>query len=150
MIQLIPHGDVFWSEDSLIVIPTNLVGVMGAGLASQVKSASLACFTQYQKACRNKTHTLDDPLLVSDAYHRFLCVATKKQWQADSTMEDITRGVRGLVKWLNTHPEELAVSVPLLGGGLGNRFKKNDRGDIVELLLRELQHMKYANVYLCV
>lgn len=146
MIKVIRNSDMFSQPEAIPVIPTNLEGVMGRGLAKYIKKINRPGFFEYRRYCKQGVHTLDTPVLVGKE-QKFICVATKVKWRDDSDLNTIMRATKGLVEWLNDHPDILAVSVPMLGAGAGNRYKNMERVDIALTILEELKNVKHCCVY---
>ena len=119
------EGDILKSNAQAIVNPVNCVGVMGKGLALQVKQAHPANYAEYRQACKDGalrpgtilTHRL--PPQSPDAEPRYILnLPTKRHWKDPSQMEDLRSGIAALVRTaaqLNLK----SIAVPAIGAGLG-------------------------------
>ena len=114
-------GDIFTSRCQAIVNPVNCVGVMGAGLALQVKRRFPDNFASYADACRTGTiapgrmHVFD-----TGAEHpRFIVnFPTKRHWRDPSRLDDIAQGMDALNATISEHRIR-SIAIPPLGSGLG-------------------------------
>lgn len=114
-------GDLLTAKVEAIVNPVNCVGVMGAGLALQVRMAFPEMFSSYQVDCwtgrlaPGRVHiweTRQTPLKY------VLNVPTKRHWKDTSLMTDISSGLVALLTAVHNLGLRSA-AVPALGCGLG-------------------------------
>ena len=115
-------GDLFESGAVAIINAVNCVGVMGKGLALQVKQAYPEVFKKYSEDCKKglvklgqvhvvDRHATDAPLMVINS-------PTKGHWRARSRYEDIRTGLKSLKSVIMELNIE-SVAIPPLGCGLG-------------------------------
>ncbi len=78
--------------EGIKVIPVNMVGIMGAGLAKQAKIRDSSLFDQYLVWCKvndcqlhfeGNYHTM--PKLIKTALDTYLLYPTKSHWKLDSS-----------------------------------------------------------------
>lgn len=142
-------GDILTSGASFIVIPVNTVGVMGAGLARQVKPLMMrrpdmreegsaptgwaayldACssneaFKACQEVVRYAAYFTNPPAQLGGAGAIFIFLATKQDWRNPSRLEWVKAGLGSLRRLLEEETprwtsEARTVAVPALGCGLG-------------------------------
>lgn len=135
-------GDILKSGASFIVIPVNTVGVMGAGLAAQVKPILMkrsllrladtaptgyghyltACsyFDDF-RACKSVVAYLHS---IDGFTTTFIFLPTKQDWRKPSRLEWVKSGLTALRKLLEEETprwtaEARTVAIPALGCGLG-------------------------------
>lgn len=130
----IMKGDIF-SSPGTIVIPVNCVGVMGKGLAKQVKDKWPSVYEDYKKKC-NKLAPGSACLLSTGRclpggayfYGRFLFLATKDHWRNPSELKWIIEGLKNISSMLDRieksgggPPEYIAppLAIPKIGCGNG-------------------------------
>jgi hypothetical protein len=106
-------GDI-WSYVGThkIVIPTNQIGVMGAGLALQAKEKYPGIQKAYQ--CYLKTEAYKNTVWCSDNYPDLVLAPTKRHWKDKSRLEDV---VDILIKLSTLQGGPFAL--PEMGCGLG-------------------------------
>ena len=137
-ISLVDGGDIFFSELQTLTVTVNLKGVMGKGLALRAKEQFPDVYVEYEKACRSKKVTSARPYIykrevpvtdelmdikphnmsVENPMKWFLLFATKRDWRANSRIEDIEDGL----KWLQKNSEKEGVqslAMAALGCALG-------------------------------
>ena len=112
-VEVIRGEDILKSECSTIVVTTNTVGVMGAGLAKSARNRFPKILKPYQSACKSGAHTTELPFLIGN----ILCFATKRHWQDSSRTEWIESGLQ----WIVANQDLLgdSIAIPALGAGLG-------------------------------
>ena len=124
-ISLIDGGDIFFSELQTLTVTVNLKGVMGKGLALRAKEQFPDVYVEYEKAYRSKKITSARPYIykrealaidelmdlkppnmsLENPMKWFLLFATKRDWRANSRIEDIDAGL----KWLQKNAEKEGV-----------------------------------------
>ena len=112
------RGDLLKADVDALVNAVNTVGVMGKGLALQLKQAYPAAYAEYRRAC--EAHELQPGTMhVVDVGARLIInFPTKRHWRAKSKLPDIEIGLEDLVRVLNERAVK-SVAVPPLGCGLG-------------------------------
>ena len=116
------RGDILAAEAEALVNTVNCVGVMGRGIALQVKNAFPENFTAYEVACRHgevqpgrmfvyETGQFTNPRYVIN-------FPTKRHWRGRSRLADIESGLRALVEEVKRLGIR-SIAVPPLGCGLG-------------------------------
>ena len=120
MIEYCGAGDVLAQADSHIVIPVNLVGVMGSGLARWYADRYPRNYQVYRKACLDGR--FKPGMLMTQSGNdgrRYLLFPTKVDWKLDSTTELIELGLQKLVM---THEQRGidSLAMPPIGCGKGN------------------------------
>lgn len=134
----IRNGNIFLTEQRILTVPVNLEGVMGKGLARDVKRLYQDVFEEYHEACRRKRITEGTPYLFKrDPTRWFLFFPTKRNWRQRSKIEDIKSGLQ----WIMTYQQDLKIhslALPALGCGLGG-LKWTD---VKPLILEELKHFE--------
>lgn len=118
----IQSGDILKAPVEAIVNPVNTVGVMGAGLARQIRDRYPDHYVAYREACRRGEVRIGR-MFVHDrgegARPRYIIgFPTKEDWRAPSKMEYIEAGLRDLARVIREH-DIRRVAVPALGAGLG-------------------------------
>ena len=112
------QSDIFSASESTIVVTTNTIGVMGAGIARQCKDQFPHVFQQYRTACQSGEHTVEQPYLVQqpDPSPNVLCFATKQDWRNPSQLQWLQNGL----EWMVHNQSRLkSVAIPPLGCGYG-------------------------------
>lgn len=131
------RGNLLDSDAEAIVNTVNCVGVMGRGIALQMRNAFPANFRAYEAACKRgdirpgrvfttATDELGNPRYVIN-------FPTKRHWRGKSRLDDIESGLIALVdevRRLGIH----SVALPPLGCGLGGLDWKDVRPRIEEAL----------------
>ena len=113
--------DIFNSRCRTIVIPTNTLGIMGAGLAKQCRQTYPRVYKEYLTRCQLNMHSPSEPVIKYGGWatHNVICLATKKDWRNKSRIEYIEVGL----KWLSENASGSfmlkSIAIPPLGCGLG-------------------------------
>lgn len=115
-------GDILAADVEAIVNPVNCVGIMGAGLALQIRDRFRANFAAYAKACR-RGDMIPGRVMVYDrgvgmAPRWVVNFPTKRHWRDPSRIEDIEAGLADLVRAIRDRGIG-SIAVPALGAGLG-------------------------------
>jgi O-acetyl-ADP-ribose deacetylase (regulator of RNase III) len=115
------NPDILRANADAIVIPVNLKGVPGAGLAKTAAERWPKWANVYKWACESGrltegrviAHHLGDgaPILVD--------FPTKRHWRESSRLELIKTGLDALHNWLLRSPDVNSIALPALGCGLG-------------------------------
>ena len=146
LIKTISEGDILKSE-FMKIIPVNTVGVMGAGLAKQVKDKYPDIFRKYKNMCEDGFLQIGMPRIIDT----FIMFPTKDHWKNPSKMEYIVKGFMYLNDTfkpkidtfleINSNSEfpatfpQLGFACPALGTGLGGLSWKDVYPVILKFLL---------------
>ena len=117
-------GDILATDAEAVVIPTNCLGVMGAGLAKQARDKWPGLEVAYKEACAHMkpgriwvwTHSWQDGMPV------IICLPTKDRWKNPSRLEYVASGLACLAFAINDDRNINAldtIAIPPLGCGLG-------------------------------
>ena len=110
-------GDILTEDAEALVNTVNCVGIMGRGVALQVKHAYPDNFKAYEVACKRgdvepgrmftfETGWLTNPRLIIN-------FPTKRHWRARSRMEDIDAGLEALAEEIRArHVHSIAIPPP--------------------------------------
>lgn len=116
------RGELFSSDAEVIVNTVNCVGVMGKGVALEVKKRYPDVFAEYKKACELKLikpgimQTVPTGNIFGTQY--IINFPTKRHWKAKSIIEDIELGLFALEKEIKKHQFK-SIAIPPLGCGNG-------------------------------
>lgn len=115
-------GDI-WSYVAThrIVIPTNQIGVMGAGLALAAKQRYPGIQAAYQQALKT-SHDKRRPWMSND-YPDLILAPTKRHWREKSNISDL-----GDVLWELSKIQGGPFALPEMGCGLGGLHWTDTRG----------------------
>jgi len=116
-------GDILAENAEALVNTVNCVGVMGRGIALQLKKTFPENFRAYAKACRRgevklgamfvfETGTLTNPRTIIN-------FPTKRHWRGNSRIEAVEAGLKDLVHVVRARGVR-SMAVPPLGCGLGS------------------------------
>jgi len=122
MIQYI-KGNLLESKAQALVNTVNTVGIMGKGIALQLKNQFPNNFKIYAKACKEKTFDIGQLLITEDTsllYGNKIIInfPTKTDWRKPSEYEYIERGLQELVKIIR-EKQIKSIAIPPLGAGNG-------------------------------
>ena len=152
----VAEGDMFFSRMQTLTISVNVVGIMGAGLASRAKYQFPDVYVYYQDLCREKKlqmgkpqlykreasleHELaDDPASLSnaDVAKWFLLFPTKQHWRNVADIKGIEEGLRWIIS--NYKKEGIkSLAIPALGCGLG-RLEWREVGPLMCKYLKTIE-----------
>jgi O-acetyl-ADP-ribose deacetylase (regulator of RNase III) len=115
-------GDLLTADVEALVNTVNCVGIMGRGIALQVKNAFPENFKEYSRACRlhelepgrmlvHETGSLTNPRYIIN-------FPTKRHWKGRSRLADIESGLAALVSEVRLRGIQ-SIALPPLGCGLG-------------------------------
>jgi O-acetyl-ADP-ribose deacetylase (regulator of RNase III) len=140
-------GDILLTDAEALVNPVNTVGVMGAGLAAQVKHTFPVIFREYKDACQRGGLRIGFVIAHPTGTHPRYIISfpTKQHWRDPSKLEWIDRGLMSLrqtVEELNIR----SVAIPPLGCGLGGLAWP----DVRELIDKRLGELVDVDVVLYV
>ena len=116
------RGDLLSAQAEALVNTVNCVGIMGRGIALQMKNAFPDNFREYTAACRrhevepgrmlvHETRQLGNPRWIIN-------FPTKRHWKGKSRIEDIRAGLAALVAEVRARGIR-SIALPPLGCGLG-------------------------------
>lgn len=121
MIEL-KTGDILAADAEALVNTVNCVGVMGRGVALQLKKAWPDNFKAYADACRRKLvqpgrmFVFETGLLTNPRF--IINFPTKRHWRNKSRLTDIEAGLTALVAEIRDRDIQ-SIAIPPLGSGLG-------------------------------
>lgn len=111
-------GDILKTETLAIVNPVNCMGVMGKGLALQIKNNYPLTFISYSKACKENRMVVGKLHWYKENGKIIINFPTKNTWRENSKLSYIKNALPELIKLI----KELhinSISIPPLGCGLG-------------------------------
>lgn len=130
---------MFQSNFKILVNTTNCVGIMGKGIAYEIKKRYPEIMPSYVKACKNKELRPGGILVFNTGNQYIVNLATKDDWKNPSKYEWIKIGVKNLRDWLDKIPTVETVAVPSLGCGLGGL----DFSKVKKIIEKELKNSKH-------
>ena len=120
----ITQGDIFRSDMQTFAITVNCVGIMGKGIALEMKKKCNPAYENYRNLCENGGMKMGEPVVYADQEvlgdKQMLFFPTKFHWRNKSNLFEIKNGL----KYFAEHYDELGVesiAFPALGcsnGGL--------------------------------
>lgn len=146
MAQKIKFGNILTISDGVIIHGCNAQGVMGSGIAGQIKEKYPECFKEYRKFCEST----EDKREILGLVHAFstenlviLNAITQFSFGKDGSKYVSYKAVRDAFKTISEMIDEAGINeinYPLIGAGLGG-------GDwtIISALIDE-QFAKYPHV----
>lgn len=153
---VIKEGENIFSTDAnILVCPTNLKGVMGAGIARVIRDTCPKLYKLYQKKCKSGEHSLMVPFYYEP--DGVLCLATKECWRNPTSLSLLQLAIAALNRWLKTLPKNTTVALPVLGGGNGQykvtgnkkiKVSEVSREEILQLLTTTVKVPDGITVYL--
>lgn len=120
-ITIIEGKNIFNTKCQTIVNTINCVGVMGKGIALEMKNRYPLMFDKYKEYCNNGLIDIGKLWLYKDSDEKWILnFPTKKHWKNNSQYEYIEDGMK---KFVETYKEKNITSIafPMLGcsnGGL--------------------------------
>jgi O-acetyl-ADP-ribose deacetylase (regulator of RNase III) len=154
MLESMPQGANILDVDltdpqNSIFIPINTVGVMGKGLALDLKKKYPAAFDIYSMLCRHKQLEVGKPSIISLSNHKgsIVLFPTKDNWRNPSQLSWIKEGLVFLAaspahtQW---RKQTRNIHIPKLGCGLGGL----EWADVRPLIVRFAEMMPEHEVYL--
>lgn len=137
MITKIENGNIFDSKCQTLVNTVNCVGVMGKGLALEMKKRYPLMFERYKYFCDNGLMDVGKLQLscVKEYDHNILNFPTKKHWKNPSKIEWIELGLK---KFVDTYKYcgISSIAFPMLGCNNG-KLKKEDVLPLMEKYLSQ-------------
>ena len=114
-------GNLFDSGAECLVCTTNVVGVMGKGIALQFKQRYPEYFQLYKKACAEGGMAVGLPIFTKNkaTKDQLICsLPTKLHWQNPSQVEWIEKGLRHLANSSTAMKLKIvALTIPGTGNG---------------------------------
>ena len=152
----IAEGDMFFSRLQTLTVSVNVIGVMGAGLASRAKYQFPDVYVYYQDLCRKRKLQMGKPHLYkreasfeheladdsaslsnADIAKWFLLFPTKQHWRNRADIKGIEEGLQWIVS--NYKKESIkSLAIPALGCGLG-RLEWREVGPLMCKYLRTIE-----------
>lgn len=133
----IKKGDILGSRMQAIINTVNCVGVMGKGIALQVKKAYPEVFQDYEQRCNRREIKLGVPYFYRTGTGKIIInFPTKQHWKNNSKLSDIETGL----KYLAQHIKQwgvVSLAVPPLGCGNGGL----KWSEVKPLVIRHLSHI---------
>lgn len=117
-------GNIWDTSCDIITIPTNTVGVMGAGLAKQLKERDYSVYEVYKHHHNTKNLSVYRPELIRGNTGWFLLFHTKQHFRDPSQL----RWVDNNLQWIRKNYEKgrvgdllglQSIALPAVGCGLG-------------------------------
>lgn len=134
MISIIKDKSIFDTECQTIVNTVNCVGVMGKGIALEMKKRYPKMFDEYKLACDKKWVEPGILQLYAKEDKWILNFPTKIHWRDKSDIEFL---VLGLDKFISNYKEKdiTSIAFPLLGASNGGL----DREDVLFIMTAYLE-----------
>lgn len=112
------YENILNSKDDAIVNPVNCKGVMGAGLAKEIKERYPKAYSDYRILCKNERIRPGIVTYTEENGKYILAFPTKDHWKDPSKMEYIESGLESLVEVIK-RLQLTSIAIPALGCGLG-------------------------------
>jgi O-acetyl-ADP-ribose deacetylase (regulator of RNase III) len=114
------YGDLIAANVDALLNPVNTVGVMGKGLALQIKTAFPDVFDEYARACKCREVNVGRVHVVrrSTSPQFVINFPTKAHWRNPSKLEYIDAGLADLISRVRDLGIR-SIAIPPLGCGLG-------------------------------
>ena len=140
---VILSGNIFTSRCQTIVNTVNCVGVMGAGIALEVRLRYPDLYRKYVQLCLEKKIDVGLLWIYKGSDRWILNFPTKKHWRYPSKLEYLHAGLNRFVETYKNRGVE-SIAFPLLGADRGGIDPKVS----LEVMLNYLQHVDiYVEVY---
>ncbi|AWN04045.1 phosphatase [Rhodococcus phage Peregrin] len=111
-------GDVFESGAPVIAHGCNTVGVMGAGIAKEIRKRYPEMHEMYVQKCDEQTFNPGDIYLHMEDGQYIANLATQKYPGRNAKIEYIVESVSRLVQWAERH-QVSHIAMPRIGAGIG-------------------------------
>lgn len=137
-------GDILQDLSPAIVIPVNLRGTPGAGLARHWAQRFPESALRYVYACKRKDKffRMGSVLCLKSSDGFFICFPTKDDWRNASRIEWIDNGLTALKRAV-VISKVSSLAVPALGCGLGG-LAWNDVKPLIEKHLSGMEILIYV------
>lgn len=131
------QGDIFTSDCKTLVVPTNCMGPMGAGLAKQFRDRFVGLETRHKEMCRHGAICIGRLWLwKGDDTKWILALPTKTDWRLPSNMQYVKTGLDIFVETYQEYNLE-SVAFPVLGCGLGGL----DKEEVIDVMVNKLSDL---------
>jgi len=127
----------------LLVNPANTVGVMGAGLALELKLRYPRYYEDYRKKAVKNQFQIGELYLYNEKNTDIATLFTKKHWKYPSQIEWVTAGLTALNRYL-AERGPLNVAMPLVGAGKGGLDKETIINSIEKTMKKTT-----STIYIC-
>lgn len=140
-------GSIWDTDAEVIVIPVNCVGVMGAGMARQLKEDFPEVFLNYEQSCLYGLFSPGGALYFEgDDGDAFILAATKDDWRDPSRLEWIEQLVSEEIPGAMADFGLFDVALPKLGCGKGGLNWESQVQPLYEKYLQNNEQL-LAKVY---
>lgn len=141
IITILENKDIFQTQCKTIVNPINCVGVMGKGIALEMKKRYEDMFVKYFEFCSHKMIDIGKLWLYKTDEKWILNFPTKKDWKDKSEYDYIELGMK---KFFETYQEKgiETIAFPMLGCGNGGL----DKNIVLEIMTKYLIKCKNLNI----
>ena len=131
MIFYVPDMDILKAETEAVVIPTNCVGVMGAGLAAGAKNRFAGYYSAYRQDYLNGKLRVGKcmPFRRDGTPRYVISFPSKYHWRDESQLSFISAALADLTKIIRTRAIR-SIAIPQVGCGLGGL----DWGDVAPMI----------------
>jgi O-acetyl-ADP-ribose deacetylase (regulator of RNase III) len=133
------RGDILQAPvHDYIVIPCNLIGVMGGGLAKQYRNNHEEGYIRYQEFCRSGQIETSNLCL----YENAVFLPTKTHWRHKSRLSFVVSNFERVMKALCEETESnwpIIIHLPKIGSGLGGLDWTNQVRPAILPIIRELE-----------
>lgn len=143
------RNNLLAADAEALVNSVNTVGVMGKGVALQLKKKFPGNFKEYERACKQgrvvvgKMFTVELDSLTNPRY--IINFPTKKHWRENSRLEYIEQGLEDLVSEVR-RLDLTSIAIPPLGCGNGGLSWEREVRPLIEEALAQVPETK-AYVY---
>ena len=129
-------GNILKSTAKCLVNPVNCEGVMGKGLALQIKQNYPHTFESYKKACNEGKLSIGRVHTFFEEGKYIISIPTKVRWREPSRLEYVEIGLKEMMEIIKILPI-YTVALPALGCGNGGL----DWDDVKPLMGKTLEPM---------
>lgn len=129
-------GDILESKAEAIVNPVNCEGIMGKGLALQIKLKYPQTFKDYVKSCKEKKLCIGQIHYYKENEKIIINFPTKDKWRNKSKITYITDALPKLIELIK-QLQIKSIAIPPLGCGLGGL----DWKEVKEVLVSYLEEI---------
>jgi O-acetyl-ADP-ribose deacetylase (regulator of RNase III) len=135
------EGNIFHTDMQTIAITVNCKGVMGKGIALDMKTKAPEAYEEYRNLCENGEIKIGQPVIYDKELDvlngkKLLFFPTKNHWKNKSDLLEIRRGL----EWFVEHYENMdieSIAFPALGCGNGGLSWSGVK-PLMEKLLKDL------------
>lgn len=137
--------NIFEISVQTIVNTVNCVGVMGKGIALEIRKRFPDIYQHYVAACKKGEVRIGRLRLYKEQVPWVLNFPTKRHWKGDSRLEYIERGLKTFVKGYKKSGIQ-SIAFPKLGCGSGGLAWKN----VKPMMEKYLKGLPDIDVVICV